>query len=87
MSSTAPPFAPLAQPHIESSVKRVRVLFGGKYVVDTTQAKLVYVISSSSVFTLRPDLFHNPIQLGAPFLPDLFLPHIGTESIVAPRVS
>jgi uncharacterized protein (DUF427 family) len=38
MSSTAPPFA---QPRIESSVKRVRVLFGGKYVVDTTQAKLV----------------------------------------------
>ncbi|OAX42165.1 DUF427-domain-containing protein [Rhizopogon vinicolor AM-OR11-026] len=39
MSSTAPPFA---QPRIESSAKRVRVLFGGKYVVDTKQAKLVW---------------------------------------------
>ncbi|OJA21482.1 hypothetical protein AZE42_11375 [Rhizopogon vesiculosus] len=39
MSSTAPPFA---QPRIEPSTKRVRVLFGGKYVVDTKQAKLVW---------------------------------------------
>ncbi|KAG2035868.1 hypothetical protein BDR03DRAFT_961183 [Suillus americanus] len=39
MSFAAPPFAP---PHIESSVKRVRVLFGGKYVVDTKHAKLVW---------------------------------------------
>ncbi|KAG1735824.1 hypothetical protein EDB19DRAFT_1992913 [Suillus lakei] len=39
MSFTAPPFA---QPHIESSVKRVRVLFGGKYIVDTRHAKLVW---------------------------------------------
>ncbi|KAG1882158.1 hypothetical protein F4604DRAFT_1745379 [Suillus subluteus] len=39
MSSAAPPFAP---PRIESSVKRVRVLFGGKYVVDTKHAKLVW---------------------------------------------
>ncbi|KAG2362723.1 DUF427-domain-containing protein [Suillus spraguei] len=39
MSFTAPPFAP---PHIEPSTKRVRVLFGGKYVVDTRHAKLVW---------------------------------------------
>lgn len=39
MSFTASPFGP---PHIESSVKRVRVLFGGKYVVDTRHAKLVW---------------------------------------------
>ncbi|KAG2071742.1 DUF427-domain-containing protein [Suillus decipiens] len=39
MSYTAPPFAP---PHIEPSTKRVRVLFGGKYVVDTRHAKLVW---------------------------------------------
>ncbi|TFY67689.1 hypothetical protein EVJ58_g1442 [Rhodofomes roseus] len=36
----APPFS---QPHIEPSPKRVRVLFGGKYVVDTKQAKLVWL--------------------------------------------
>ncbi|KAI0733666.1 hypothetical protein C8Q72DRAFT_746830, partial [Fomitopsis betulina] len=35
----APPFS---QPYIERSPKRVRVLFGGKYVVDTTQAKLAW---------------------------------------------
>lgn len=38
LPTMAPPFS---QPHIEPSPKRVRVLFGGKYVVDTTQAKLV----------------------------------------------
>lgn len=43
MSPAAPPFA---QPHIVPSVKRVRVLFGGKYVVDTRQANLMYVISN-----------------------------------------
>ncbi|KDQ59304.1 hypothetical protein JAAARDRAFT_34040 [Jaapia argillacea MUCL 33604] len=35
----APPFT---QPHVESSPKRVRVLFGGTYIVDTTNAKLVW---------------------------------------------
>jgi len=39
MSIAAPPFA---QPRIEPSLKHVRVLFGGKYTVDTKQAKLVY---------------------------------------------
>ncbi|KAI0687658.1 DUF427-domain-containing protein [Cytidiella melzeri] len=29
-------------PHIEPSPKRVRVLFGGKYIVDTTSARLVW---------------------------------------------
>lgn len=33
------PLFPL--PHIEHSPKRVRVLFGGEYIVDTTKAKLV----------------------------------------------
>ena len=36
----APPFN---KPHIEPSPKRVRVLFGGKWIVDTKAAKLVYV--------------------------------------------
>ena len=47
------PFTQL--PHIESSPKRVRVLFGGEYIVDTTDAQLVYVISAStlSVRSLR----------------------------------
>lgn len=35
------PLFPL--PHIETAPKRVRVLFGGKYIIDTTKAKLVYV--------------------------------------------
>ncbi|OJA15566.1 hypothetical protein AZE42_11724 [Rhizopogon vesiculosus] len=39
ISSIPPPFTLL---HIESSVKRVRVLFGGKHVLDTKQAKLVW---------------------------------------------
>ncbi|KAG0694926.1 hypothetical protein DFH29DRAFT_957770 [Suillus ampliporus] len=39
MSLAAPPFA---QPRIESCLKRVRVLFGGSYVVDTRHAKLVW---------------------------------------------
>lgn len=39
MSFTAPPFVP---PHIEPSAKRVRVLFGGEYIVDTRHAKLVW---------------------------------------------
>ncbi|KAI0090150.1 hypothetical protein BDY19DRAFT_888180 [Irpex rosettiformis] len=29
-------------PHIEPSPKRIRVLFGGKYIVDTTAARLVW---------------------------------------------
>lgn len=33
-------------PHIESSPKRVRVLFGGQYIIDTTDARLVYVHST-----------------------------------------
>ncbi|KAJ3472894.1 hypothetical protein NLI96_g13209 [Meripilus lineatus] len=33
---------PFSDPHIERSLKRVRVLFGGKYIVDTTNAKLVW---------------------------------------------
>lgn len=39
MSRATFPFAQL--PHIESSPKRVRVLFGGEYIVDTTDALLV----------------------------------------------
>lgn len=35
---------PYALPHIESSPRRVRVLFGGEYIVDTTDALLVYVL-------------------------------------------
>ncbi|KLO08909.1 DUF427-domain-containing protein [Schizopora paradoxa] len=35
----APPFT---NPHIEDSLKRVRVLFGGKTIVDTQKAKLVW---------------------------------------------
>ncbi|KZT73617.1 DUF427-domain-containing protein [Daedalea quercina L-15889] len=35
--------APSSQPRIENSVKRVRVLFGGKYVIDTIRAKLVWL--------------------------------------------
>jgi len=35
----APPFS---TPHIESSPKRVRVLFGGQWIVDTTKSKLVW---------------------------------------------
>jgi uncharacterized protein (DUF427 family) len=30
-------------PHIETSPKRVRVLFAGKYIVDTRNGSLVYV--------------------------------------------
>ncbi|KAI0076214.1 DUF427-domain-containing protein [Panus rudis PR-1116 ss-1] len=37
----APSFFPL--PHVEDSKKRVRVLFGGKYIVDTKQSKLVWI--------------------------------------------
>lgn len=33
---------PFKAPHIEDSKKRVRVLFGGKMVVDTYKPKLVY---------------------------------------------
>ncbi|EJD06922.1 DUF427-domain-containing protein [Fomitiporia mediterranea MF3/22] len=36
----APPFS--SKPHIEPSLKRVRVLFGGQYIVDTKKAKLVW---------------------------------------------
>ncbi|KAH7926101.1 DUF427-domain-containing protein [Leucogyrophana mollusca] len=43
VSSDATP--PFGKPYIESSPRRVRVLFGGKYIVDTKQAKLVYVYS------------------------------------------
>ncbi len=32
---------PYALPHIELSPRRVRVLFGGEYIVDTTDALLV----------------------------------------------
>jgi uncharacterized protein (DUF427 family) len=39
----APPFTAA---HIESSPRRIRVLFGGKYVVDTQKAKLVWVLFS-----------------------------------------
>ncbi|KAL5486128.1 hypothetical protein ACEPAI_7172 [Sanghuangporus weigelae] len=33
---------PFSKPHIEPSLKRVRVLFGGKWIVDTRAAKLVF---------------------------------------------
>ena len=39
MNSATFPFAQL--PHIESTPRRVRVLFGGEYIVDTTDALLV----------------------------------------------
>ena len=39
MSLVKFPFTQL--PHIESSPKRVRVFFGGEYIVDTTDALLV----------------------------------------------
>jgi len=35
----APPFT---KPHVEPSLKRVRVLFGGQWIVDTKKAKLVW---------------------------------------------
>ncbi|KAH8117869.1 DUF427-domain-containing protein [Phellopilus nigrolimitatus] len=35
----APPFT---KPHVETSLKRVRVLFGGQWIVDTKAAKLVW---------------------------------------------
>ncbi|GBE88016.1 hypothetical protein BKA93DRAFT_827453 [Sparassis latifolia] len=34
---------PFTKPHIESSPKRIRVLFAGQYIVDTRQAKLVWL--------------------------------------------
>ncbi|KAI0368682.1 DUF427-domain-containing protein [Pilatotrama ljubarskyi] len=34
---------PFSLPHTESSPKRVRVLFGGEYIVDTTDALLVWL--------------------------------------------
>ncbi len=37
----APPFT---NPHVEASVKRVRVRFGGQAIADTSKAKLVYVV-------------------------------------------
>ncbi|KAH7913542.1 hypothetical protein BJ138DRAFT_1002117 [Hygrophoropsis aurantiaca] len=36
------PVPPFGKPFIEASSKRIRVLFGGKYIVDTKQAKLVW---------------------------------------------
>jgi uncharacterized protein (DUF427 family) len=36
----APPFT---DAHIEDSPKRIRVLFGGQFIVDTQKAKLVSV--------------------------------------------
>ncbi len=44
------PFTQL--PHIESSPKRVRVFFGGEYIVDTTDALLVYVILPAQSLSL-----------------------------------
>lgn len=38
LTAMAPPFT---KPHIEDAQKRVRVLFNGKWLVDTTKAKLV----------------------------------------------
>lgn len=32
---------PFPLPHVEASPRRVRVLFGGEYIVDTTDALLV----------------------------------------------
>lgn len=40
MSYNEPPFR---QPYLEDCQKRVRVLFGGKFVVDTFKSKLVCV--------------------------------------------
>lgn len=37
-----PPFA--EPPHVEASLRRVRVLFAGKYIVDTQKAQLVYLV-------------------------------------------
>ncbi|KAH9949969.1 hypothetical protein B0H21DRAFT_786073 [Amylocystis lapponica] len=34
---------PLTNVHVETTPKRIRVLFGGKYIVDTTNAKLVWL--------------------------------------------
>jgi len=38
-TTMAPPFT---QPHVEQALKRVRVLFGGEWIVDTKKAKLVW---------------------------------------------
>lgn len=43
----APPFS--LESHIEPSQRRVRVLFGGKYIVDTQNAQLVWVYYHSAV--------------------------------------
>ncbi|KZT02590.1 DUF427-domain-containing protein [Laetiporus sulphureus 93-53] len=48
----APPFT---QPHIETSPKRVRVLFGGKYIVDTSEAKLVWLKPNYPTYFFRQE--------------------------------
>ncbi|EMD31338.1 hypothetical protein CERSUDRAFT_109509 [Gelatoporia subvermispora B] len=50
----APPFT---KPHIEDAQKRVRVLFNGKWLVDTTKAKLVWLKSYYPVYFFEtPDV-------------------------------
>ncbi|TFK60985.1 DUF427-domain-containing protein [Pluteus cervinus] len=46
-----PPFFSL--PHIEDSPKHIRVLLGGKYVIDTKQAKLVWEHTYYPVYFFR----------------------------------
>ncbi|KAJ6507985.1 hypothetical protein C8R47DRAFT_1315412 [Mycena vitilis] len=59
----APPFT---EPHIEDSPKRVRVLFGGKLVVDTTKAKLVWEHRYYPVYFFpQSELAKEHIQLAA----------------------
>lgn len=38
--------------HIEPARPRIRVLFGGKFVIDTNQAKLVYVSFSMPAYII-----------------------------------
>ncbi|KAI0346166.1 DUF427-domain-containing protein [Trametopsis cervina] len=42
MAPSSTDFFPFALPHVEPTQKRIRVLFGGEYIVDTTNAKLVW---------------------------------------------
>ncbi|KAH8100061.1 hypothetical protein BXZ70DRAFT_893950 [Cristinia sonorae] len=41
-------------PHIESSAKRIRVLFAGEYIVDTTHAKLVWTKPYYPYYYFKP---------------------------------
>ncbi|PSR79025.1 hypothetical protein PHLCEN_2v7212 [Hermanssonia centrifuga] len=53
-------------PHLESSPKRVRVLFGGQYIVDTQDAKLVWVKPN------YPNYFFKAEDLSDKFLVEAF---------------